>query len=241
MDENFSRHVLLCMDAKGYSDRGDVEQHRFQKELVDVVTTAADVAGLCRERWDVQGSGDGELDVLPSDVAEWTVIDRFPAALANALSTVNACRAPDARVRMRLGIHHGLVQRAAGGFAGNGVVTVARIVDSDLARDALLACPTADLVVLLSSSLYNEVVVQRHTTLLSTSDFREVPIHTKKFRDTAWLHIPGHDVHALRLAQSTKPEDRAEPVPVGIPTTVNNVHQPRAERMSFGGVQNNFG
>jgi len=236
VDEDFSRRVLLCMDAKGYSDRNDIEQHELQQVLINVIKAAAEEAGLDRRQWDVQSTGDGELAVLPQDSAEWTVIDEFPAALSGALTVHNSDRRDHARLRMRLAIHQGLVRRADGGYAGQGVVTVSRMVDSAQARQALIACPTADLVVLLSPSLFNEVVLQRHTHL-SSKDFREVSIRNKKFHSSAWLYVPGHDVHKLRLDEpAARKEDEKTESNLNA-TVINNIQEIHGDNPVIG-IQN---
>lgn len=194
----FSRRSLLCSDAARYSIRNDIQQHELQQALVEVTEDAAAGAGFDRAKWGVQSSGDGELAVLPADVSEWTVIDYFPTALTAALARHNAHCCEEMRLRMRLAIHYGLVSPAAGGYAGQGVVVVSRMVNSDIARDALDACPEADLVVLVSASLYNDVILQGHTQL-SPNDLREVLVRNKTFNDPAWLWLPGHDVHTLHL------------------------------------------
>lgn len=194
----FSRRSLLCSDAARYSIRNDIQQHELQQALVEVTEEATAAAGFDRAKWGVQSSGDGELAVLPADVSEWTVIDYFPTALTAALARHNAHCCEEMRLRMRLAIHYGLVSPAAGGYAGQGVVVVSRMVNSDIARDALDACHEADLVVLVSASLYNDVILQGHTQL-SPNDLREVLVRNKTFNDPAWLWVPGHDVHTLRL------------------------------------------
>jgi class 3 adenylate cyclase len=202
----FSRRSLLCSDAARYSTRNDVQQHELQQALVEVIRKASAAAGFDRSKWGVQSSGDGELAVVPAEVPEWTVIDDFPAALTDSLATYNAGRCEETRLRMRLAIHYGLVSPAAGGYAGQGVVAVSRLVNSEIARRALDACPAADLVVLLSSSLFNDVVLQGHTRL-SHKDLREVLVKNKTFTDPAWLWVPGHDAHALRLDEPPPPDD----------------------------------
>ena len=212
MRDDFSRRTLLSLDTEGYSSRNDIEQHALQRALLTVLETAAEQAGFDRSRWAVQSAGDGELAVLPPDVAESKVIDELPAALAHALAVRNGAVRDGVRLRLRLAVHQGLVRRAAGGYAGHGVVAVSRMVDSALARRALIACPSADLVVLLSSSLYTELVVQGHTAL-SCEDFRKVAITNKGFEQFAWLHVPGHDVHGLDLdepaASRSRPDTRS--------------------------------
>jgi hypothetical protein len=202
----FSRRSLLCLDAAHYSDRNDIQQHELQQALVEVIKEAAAAAGFDRRKWGVQPTGDGELAVVSADVSEWKVIDDFPVALTQSLARYNAGRCEETRLRMRLAIHCGLVSPAAGGWAGQGVVTVSRIVNSSIARRALDACPDADLVVLVSASLFNEVVRQGHTQL-SPQDLREVLVTSKAFTDSAWLWVPGLDVHALRLDELSPGDD----------------------------------
>lgn len=243
MYNDFSRHTLISLDAEKYSGRNNVQQHELQQALVDVLETATAEAGFDRSRWSVQPSGDGELAVLPDDVPEWTVIDEFPTALANALAANNSSRRDDTRLRIRLAIHQGLVRRAAGGYAGHGVVTVSRIVDSAPARQALVACPVADLVVLLSPLLFNDVVRQGHTHR-SGKDFREVSISNKTFHGSAWLYVPEHDVHSLQLDESPPPSQ--EPPPGGTtgsngnPAVMTHIHGAVSGDNPVFGVQNRF-
>lgn len=223
-EDDFSRRVLVSLDVEDYSSRTDVDQHELQNALVVVLVAAAEQAGFDRSGWDIQSAGDGELAVLPAGESEKVVVDELPVAVALALAEHNSSARAEMRLRVRLAVHPGLVRPAAGGYAGTGVVTVSRIVDSAAARGALRACPTADLVYLVSAPLYTDLVLQGHTRL-SPQDFREVAVRTKKFRGTAWLHVPGHDVHTVRLdAEPPRAEDSPTPAPAssGFHTTVNN-------------------
>ncbi|MEV0677179.1 hypothetical protein AB0I60_11725 [Actinosynnema sp. NPDC050436] len=249
MDDDFSRRVLLVLDVEDYSARTDVDQHEVQRALAAVLEDAAARAGLDRTRWSVQQAGDGELAVLPADVPEKRVVDDLPVALREALSAHNGSARPEIRLRLRAAVHQGLVRKAANGYAGTGVVTTARTVDSAAARQALVACPRADVVFLLTPILYADLVLQRHTRL-SPEDFREVPVHTKKFVGTAWLHVPGHDPHALRLdlraaAPQAGPDGSDEPAGSGPGRAASGHHTVvhggvRGDNVVIG-VQNRFG
>jgi hypothetical protein len=207
MADDFSRRILLSLDLKDYSSHNDVDQHKVQQALVRITDVAAEHAGFPRKDWLSQQAGDGELVLFPEGTAEARVVDALPEAFALALSAHNR-RAPHAmRLRLRIALHQGLVRPAAGGYAGKGVVDVSRLVSSHVAREALRVCPDADLVVLLSSQLYLDLVPQGHTRL-TVEDFREVTVHNKRFHSTAWLHVPGYDVRDLELG----PEP-VEPVP----------------------------
>ncbi|GGP34760.1 hypothetical protein [Saccharothrix coeruleofusca] len=198
MPDDFSRRVLISVDAEAYSARNDRQQLHMQHALLDVLEVAAAQAGFDRTRWDVQHAGDSELAVLPADTSERQVVDDFTGSLAHALGAHNDEHPDEPRLRLRMAVHQGLVCPSVAGYAGQGVVTVSRMVDSRPARRALLACPAADVVLALSPSLFVEVVGQGHTRL-SWSDFREATIRNKSFVGTAWLHVPGHDLGGLPL------------------------------------------
>lgn len=245
MDDHFTRRVLLSLDVENYSSRRDVDQERVQHALANVMRVTAERAGLDRSRWLVQGSGDGELSVLPVETPEKRVVDHLPSALAESLAAHNVDAPHELKLRLRVAVHQGLVRATPYGHAGTGVVMVSRILDSDPGRLALRACPATDLVLLLSPPLYLDLVVQGHTRL-SPRDFREVPVVAKKFNSTAWLHVPGVDVRALALDLVQRPTaeavsvstPEAPPAPTGHSTTVHGgVHG----RNVVIGVQNRFG
>jgi hypothetical protein len=238
--DDFTRRILVNLDVEDYSSRTDIDQHELQRTLADLLSAAARDADFDRSEWDIQAGGDGELAVLPAGESEKRVIDDLPQAIARVLAVHNSTARPEMRLRIRLAVHQGLVRVAAAGFAGTGVVTVSRIVDSAAARTALRACPKADLVFLLSKQLYVELVLQRHTKL-SGADFREISVQTKKFRDTAWLHVPGHDVHGLSFDVDPPPA-KAAAAPV-VPAT--SVHHTRVENPNVHGdmvigIKNSF-
>ncbi|MBW4719677.1 hypothetical protein [Saccharothrix obliqua] len=234
--DDFTRRVLINVDVEDYSSRNDVDQHEVQHALVAVLADAAARAGLDRATWDVQGVGDGELAVLPAGAPERQVVDELPGALAAALAEHNDDARPRTRLRLRVAVHQGLVRPAAGGFAGAGVVVSARMVNSAAGRRALVALPAADLVLLLSPLLYHDLVAQGHTRL-STKDFREVPVRIKKFDGTAWLHVPGQDVHALDL---TEPGTDAAAPPEASAAHHTTVHGGVRARDVVFGIQNRF-
>jgi hypothetical protein len=240
-DDDFIRRILLSVDVEDYSSRTDVDQLELQRTLTELLAAAAREAGFDRSEWDIQSAGDGELAVLPAGESEKRVIDNLPEAIARVLAVHNSTARTEMQLRVRLAMHQGLVHKAAGGWAGAGVVAVSRIVDSAAARTALRVCPKANLVFLLSKQLYVELVLQRHTRL-SGLDFREIPVHTKKFRDTAWLHVPGQDVHGLPLEADPAPVEAASaPRPEPAASTFHTkVENPHVQGDWVIGIKNNF-
>ncbi|MET7769568.1 hypothetical protein [Nocardia sp. NPDC005366] len=203
----FSRRLLLSVDAVGYG-RGDDQRHRaIQTGLLAVMERAAVAAGLDRSVWVKQQAGDGELAILPADQSEPVIVDDFVRELTTALTQHNEDLRDEVRLRLRLAVHFGAAAPAANGFAGKGVIVVSRLVDCAQIKSALQALPTADLAVILSAQVYSDVVVPRYTSHTATS-FREVLVRNKEFTEAAYLLVPGHDILAVEL-EATGGDDRS--------------------------------
>ncbi|ASU81592.1 hypothetical protein CDO52_01200 [Nocardiopsis gilva YIM 90087] len=173
-------------------------------------------SGLKRASWEVNSTGDGELAVLPADTPEPVVVETCVRELAAALRRYNHDLVPEARLRLRLAIHHGTAVASPHGYRGKGIVAVARLVDSDVLRRAL-ASSGADLAVIVSQPVFLDTVMQRHTGL-EVTDFRCVRVVSKEFAEDAWIHVPGHDVHGLDLGRASEPDDPGAEKPSSPPT-----------------------
>lgn len=228
------------MDATGYGSSDDIRQREVQQQLADILDDTAEQVGLDRPSWRRQQAGDGELAVLPDDVAEKRVVDDFVRALAKALAGLNRRRLPEARLRLRLAIHYGVVSTGRLGFPGQGAVEVSRMVDGVPVRLALLRSD-AELVVVLSEIVFQDTVRQPHTTL-RPEQFRCVRVRNKEFDREVFVYVPGHDVHALDLraedAGEAGPErkKKARSAGDGTGTHFNNTFEApvTAERINFG-------
>jgi hypothetical protein len=209
---NFRRVLLVCCDLRKYGAADDQLQQILQELLVQSLDRAGAAAGLDRSTWHRQPKGDEEFAVLPPGVPEHAVVDDYVRALNAELQSVNRYRVPEAKVRMRLAIHHGAVVDGANGFPGQDAVLVSRLLNSTAAHLALEAFPSADLVVVLSEHLYGTLVGAGHTTLKPT-DFRRVEVKEKTFSGYAWMWVPDGDVHALDLMAVEAPAPTPGPLP----------------------------
>jgi hypothetical protein len=216
----FERHVLLAVDTVGYGTGSDRAHVAVQAGLTAVLTEAAARTGLNRSAWQVQPQGDGELAILPHDESEPTVVDDYVRHLVQALTAHNAKAAP-VRIRLRMAIHYGTAIRADNGYAGQGVVAVSRLVDSAPVREALGAMD-ADLAVILSRQVFEDVVRQGHVSF-EEGDFTPVRVRVKEYTDEAWVIVLGERAH--RPAPSAPGAERtaAPPAREQLPQQVNNI------------------
>lgn len=195
---DFGRSLCLGVDMKGYGSADDITQAEWQRALLECLDLAAAWAKIDRPQWRKQPNGDGELALLPDDGAEPRVVDDFVRELDRVLADYNRGRAAHQRLRLRFALHHGVAYLGANGTPGQGVVQVSRLLNSKPAHEALEAAPEAHLAVILSTRIYDDVVLQRHTSLRPT-DFCRVQVVEKEFTADAWVRVPGVDARRLDL------------------------------------------
>jgi hypothetical protein len=215
-DEQFGRKICVSVDAEGYGGRDDRAQHDMQRTLVRLLEAAAARAQLDRAVWLRQGVGDEELSLVPLGPDEPRMVDDFPRQLDAELARFNRSRAPAERLRLRMALHVGVAYPADNGFAGQGVVAVSRLLNSGPVRSALKLASSANLALIVSDVVFTDVVSQGHTTL-GVDDFRRVEVSEKEYRATAWLRVPGVDVHRLDLDGSAATSQGAAAEPAGLP------------------------
>jgi hypothetical protein len=185
----FRRRLIVAVDAKGYGGSDELTQHEIQAAIPALLDAAAERSGLDRSEWDVHPAGDGEMAVLPLSTEEPRFLDLYVQELSYALRRHNHNRTEAGRLRLRLAVHHGSAVSSAAGYSGRGIVTAARVVDSDTLRDAL-AGAGADLAVAVTAPVYQDVVVQGHSRL-RPEDFVPASVRNKEYGEPVWIHVPG--------------------------------------------------
>lgn len=200
-EHGFSRVLCLAADAWRYGRRDDQRQFELQKALVDSLATAAERAGLDRSTWQTQPNGDGELALISDSSAEPRVVDAFVQHLDAVLGSYNRDRVPEARLRLRLAVDHGVVRPGSNGFAGQPPVRVTRLVNSDALRDALAVDANTNLAVVIAPTIFDDTIRQGHTSL-SPEEFVQVSVHdkAKPFQTCAWIRVPSLDPRRLKGA-----------------------------------------
>lgn len=150
--------LLLAVDVEKYSARDAREQLRAQTDLRNILSIAAENVGLDRSRWYEQVSGDGELAVLPEDADVSLVVGDFTRQLRLVLTEFNQRHTRAARLRIRVALHHGTLTPGPFGPAGDAPIVVSRLLDAKPLRRVLAEQPEQDVALIVSSSLYRDVV-----------------------------------------------------------------------------------
>jgi hypothetical protein len=181
---------LTVIDIEGFSHRSAASQANAQDDLEHVMSEAAAHAGMDRRHWYRQARGDGELAVLDAATSSLSVVADYPGYLALALAEVNSHATPQSRLRVRMAIHHGTVSPGRFGPVGPAAITVSRLVDARVLRQALRQRDDLDIVLAVSAAVYDEVVRSRFRDL-DPGTFRRFSIRSKGASYVGYLYLPG--------------------------------------------------
>lgn len=199
-----TRKLCVAYDVEHYSQRGTRREYATQQRLVDVLEFAFGEAGLAAGQYELQEQGDGGLALLPTGGAidEPRLLVGLLGALRNALAELNDDLVDEAKVRLRVGLHEGVVHPAAHGYVGPAVIEVCRLRDADPVRDAL-AASTAPMVAVVADGLYRDVLSQGYHGLPGSA-FTPVDVRVKSYQGRAWIYLPG-EVRAQRADRAQTP------------------------------------
>ena len=180
----------MAYDIEHYSGRGTRREYATQQRLSDILTLAFQAAGVPAGGYEIQEQGDGGLALLPTGGAgdEPRLLVRLINALAEGLVELNDDLIDEAKIRLRVGLHEGVVHRAAHGYAGTAIIEVCRLRDADATRSAL-ANSTAPLVAVVADGLYRDVLSQGYHGL-PASAFVPVDVEVKSYAGRGWLYLP---------------------------------------------------
>ena len=162
---DLSYGLVAAVDIENFSRANTLGQVLLQKRLSRVLDIAARRARLDRASWYCQPRGDGELAVLPHGVRVATVLADFTDRLVEALAQSTMTYLDGPRLRIRVAMHHGTLAPGAFGPAGDAPIVACRLLDAAAARAALRANPTANLVLVISDRLYQDVIQTRFNGL----------------------------------------------------------------------------
>lgn len=185
------RKVILAYDVEHYSGRGTRREYATQQRLSDTLDFVLRESGVPPNAPEIQQQGDGGLALLPTGgtVDEPRLIVSLINALVAGLTELNEDLVAEARVRLRVGLHEGVVHPAPHGYVGPAVIEACRLRDSEPARSAL-ADSDAPLVVIAADGLYRDVLSQGYHGLPSAA-FTPVEVRVKSYSGKAWIYLPG--------------------------------------------------
>jgi hypothetical protein len=178
----------FTVDVAAFGARPMPERDQVQQRLRRLIAQTLANCGLPLDESVVahQWTGDGINATLPADIDPVVVLPVLIRSMAANLGTDNAYYADRIRLRMAVGV--GVVERRPAEFRGPLIVDLTRLVDAQPLRSALTNCPDADLAVAISDHLH-AMVIRPGYPGIPGRQLTRVDVVAKEFSEPAWIWI----------------------------------------------------
>jgi len=199
--------LVISVDARRSGEYDDIDKPRMRARIYRVVETAFAHAKVARDAVHMEDRGDGVLLSVSARIPPSRLLGLWMVELHEDLRDENrALRVP---LGLRVGMHVGPVRHDAHGISGRAVDLACRLADSAAARE-LLDAEGADLVLVTSDSLYEDVV-RGGGKFIEPERYTSARLTLKEGETTAWFHLPG------RAAASSSRQPTPAPASVDAP------------------------
>jgi hypothetical protein len=186
-------HLVINIDVHESGRRDNQEKLAMRAVLYDTVSGALGVAEVPRAECTIEDRGDGMLIIVTAAVPESRLVGVWQEDVHNRLTEHNKDRPKPQRIRVRVGMHAGQLHHDEHGVAGADVDLACRLGESAPARATLQYAHAAQLVTVVSESLYQSVVRQSGR-FIEPDSYRQIQVRHKEVDTVAWLHVPGCSV-----------------------------------------------
>jgi hypothetical protein len=185
------RRMCIAVAAAAAAGSDAAGAHRALARGSAALGNACRSAGLDRVLVTAEHGQDTEVALLPAGIDEPRAVAALVRSLAEELRRANGRRGAARRVRLRIAVHEGVTILTARGFAGRAVDRARQLASAPPPPAAFDTHPAADLIVLLSGQVYDDVT-QFGDAYLPAGRFRcaELPGAACGHRDTAWIYVP---------------------------------------------------
>lgn len=210
MDLTEARYELvISVDARRSGEYDDVDKQRMRERIYRVLEVAFTHAKVARDAVHMEDRGDGVLLSVVGRIAVTRLLGLWMVEVHENLRDENrGLRVP---LGLRVGMHVGPVRHDGRGISGRAVDLACRLADSPLAR-RLLDAERADLVLVTSQSLYEDVV-SSGGKFIEPAHYSSARLELKEGEVTAWFHLPGRPAPEIPTAAPAAPDaDRADDV-----------------------------
>jgi hypothetical protein len=174
----------FMLDVVGYGARPPRARQRAQERVAAIIHNILGDLDVRLSDTDLQGTGDGVLLFLPSELDVQRTLPVLLHSAAVHLAEDN--EEFHDRIRIRMAVDIGPVGLTQLGFSGATATRLGRLLDSEPLRGMLLDHPDDALAVIVSDRLHSFVVAEG-VPALPPAQFTRVAIKVKEFSGTAWL------------------------------------------------------
>ncbi|GAA2255117.1 hypothetical protein GCM10010415_14490 [Streptomyces atrovirens] len=215
--------LVISVDARRSGEYDDVDKTRMRARIYRVLETAFTHARITRDAVHLEDRGDGVLVSVAGRIAVSRLLGLWLVEVHEKLRDENRDLAVP--LGLRIGMHVGPVRHDDRGISGRAVDLACRLADSSVARQ-LLDAEKADLVLVTSQSLYEDVV-GAGGKFIDPAHYAPARLELKEGEVTAWFHLPGRPAPEI---------PGAAPAPTGGPLPVDDDEQDDGDEDELGAV-----
>ena len=182
---------IIDFDVSGSGRKDEQLLLKMRADLRDMLTEVLKHIGVAFDDLPYENLGDGFRLILPPSISLTKVLRHIIQELDYQLRSHRKAASDLAQLRLRMAVHQGNVYRDAGGLGGAALKDVARLLNAAPVKAALVAQPDANLVLVVSEDVYNDVI--RHGWGPNRDAFQKVRITEKELKQqnvAAWIYIP---------------------------------------------------
>jgi hypothetical protein len=154
---------------------GHLEEERLRRCLDSAFSRACVAAGMGRALLNDQVRLVDQVAVLPAGIDEPRVLTLLVAELAAILREAGRRPAAGSRMRLVMAVHEGLTVLTEDSLGGQAIAKTCRMADSDELHATLTSQPSANLIVLLSERIFDDLS-EHDRIALAAGKFRRVEI-----------------------------------------------------------------
>lgn len=238
--------AILTMDIEGYGSptRTDPIRAGLRKTLDNTVAGAVTKLGETNPMTAFADTGDGKWIIFDGRISKIKIITVLLPALEVELRHYNAAASSAARLRLRIGVHHGELIPDHGGYSGEALNHAFRIIDNGVVRQALKAS-TMNSIVAVSDDFFNKIIRPGYGAL-DPDSFAPVQVTSKETTTVAWINsahfepaILLHPTVSAKLGSgvsSKKVLTIADLPPASLYVPVTDIHNMRLYGRGFPGA-----
>ncbi|HEX2317272.1 MAG TPA: hypothetical protein VHJ17_26225 [Thermomonospora sp.] len=181
---------LAAVDIIAFGDqhRDAALRRRLRATMYRLLTDAFGITGLSLDACYREDRGDGTLVVASPDIDPALLMDPLAHHLLAVVRRENRYAGPNARLRLRLAVHHGHVEYDQHGVVGDTSLELFRLLDARAFKSLFDARPDADLGLILPDRLFTETAGR--SGLVTPEAYERLQVTNKGTRLKAQVWLP---------------------------------------------------
>jgi hypothetical protein len=182
--------AMVAFDMCSFGDlRRTIDDQMYVRDcMYGMIVTAFRAAGIPWESCHDEDRGDGLIMVIPAEFPTSLLVEAVAVALRKMLRLHNRRHSELSQIRLRMAVHAGHLAHDGKGMVGRTPVHLARLLDASEFK-AALAATSADLGLIVSDYVYDEVVLAG-IGFMEPEDYHRLQIEIKETRCPAWVSFP---------------------------------------------------